>query len=98
MPYNSTFLDFATSNAVYNKEEENGNNWHTKQGQQKPSNLDSSIHTIKASQYAPFTREQEQPSIAKLYIQQQYGNMARINEVPEYGMEDAPPFKEEPSR
>jgi len=68
-----------------------GNGWHQKMGYQKPNNLDQCIHNIRSSEYAPFTREVEQPSIASLYLQQQYGGLRRMQQEQDYGMEDAPP-------
>ncbi|KAF8453007.1 hypothetical protein BGX38DRAFT_443553 [Terfezia claveryi] len=67
-----------------------GNGWHQKMGQQKPNNLEQSIHHIRSNEYAPFTREAEQPSIARLYLQQQYGGLGRMQQEQDYGMEDAP--------
>lgn len=71
-----------------------GNGWHQKMGFQKPSNLDQSISTIRATEFAPFTREAEQPSIASLYLQQQFGGLGSLQQDQDYGMEDAPPKEE----
>ncbi|KAF8472628.1 hypothetical protein BDZ91DRAFT_442163 [Kalaharituber pfeilii] len=91
--YNTTFFDLASSYAPPPRKDEDaqwGNRWHTKMGFQKPSNLDQSISHIKATEYAPFTREAEQPSIASLYIQQAYGGLGRMHQdQQDYGMEDA---------
>lgn len=57
-----------------------GNKWHQKMGFQKPTNLDQSINHIRQTEYAPFTREQEPPSIANMYLQQQYGGRERMQE------------------
>lgn len=68
-----------------------GNGWHQKMGYQKPNNLDQAIHNIRSNEYAPFTREAEQPSIASLYLQERYGGLGRMQQEQDYGMEDAPP-------
>ena len=71
-----------------------GNRWHQKMGYQKPANLDQSISQIKATEYAPFTREPEHPSIASMYLAQQFGGIRMQQEHQDYGMEDAPPQEE----
>lgn len=106
--YNSTFLhdfsqpsgrrDQAYQGGYYGnfqgQQPLSGNGWHQKMGYQKPNNLDQSIHNIRTTEYAPFTREPEQPSIASLYIQQRYGGLGGAQQDQDYGMEDAPPKDE----